>query len=44
MQGITSNDITLLQSGKRDVLYTAFLNGQGRFLHDAFLYATGASL
>lgn len=22
-------------------MYTAFLNAQGRFLHDAFLYATG---
>ena len=44
VQGITSNDIDLLQKGRNDVVYTAFLNAQGRFLHDAFLYATGAPL
>lgn len=26
------------------MLYTAFLNAQGRFLHDAFLYATGEAI
>ena len=41
VQGIVTNDITLLQKGSRDVLYSAFLNSTGRFLHDAFLYATG---
>jgi folate-binding Fe-S cluster repair protein YgfZ len=44
LQGINTNDITLLQKGSRDVMYSAFLNSQGRFLHDAFLYATSKGL
>ena len=41
VQGIITNDPNLLQKESKDVIYTAFLNAQGRFLHDAFLYATG---
>lgn len=41
LQGIITNDPHLLQNGSKEVMYTAFLNAQGRFLHDAFLYATG---
>ena len=41
LQGIITNDPKLLQNGAKDVLYTALLNSQGRFMHDAFLYATG---
>ena len=36
-----TNDPKLLQNGTKDVMYTALLNSQGRFMHDAFLYATG---
>ena len=43
LQGITTNDPKLLQNKTKDVMYTALLNSQGRFMHDAFLYATGAS-
>ena len=41
LQGIITNDPKLLQNGTKDVMYTALLNSQGRFMHDAFLYATG---
>lgn len=41
MQGIITNDPKLLQTGMKDVMYTALLNSHGRLMHDAFLYATG---
>ncbi|CAL8469817.1 g9359 [Coccomyxa elongata] len=41
LNGIITNDPNFLRKGAKDVMYTAFLNAQGRFLHDAFLYATG---
>ena len=40
-QGIITNDPKLLQNGTTDVMYTALLNSHGRFMHDAFLCATG---
>ena len=41
LQGIITNDPKLLQNGTTDVMYTALLNSHGRFMHDAFLCATG---
>ena len=43
LQGIITNDPKLLQNGTKDVMYAALLNSQGRFMHDAFLYATGGT-
>ncbi|CAL5227246.1 g10175 [Coccomyxa viridis] len=41
LNGIITNNPKLLQNGTTDVMYTALLNSHGRFMHDAFLCATG---
>jgi folate-binding protein YgfZ len=48
MQGLLTNDVTLLERPNPSPLYSCILNAQGRYLHDLFLHplsslaATGA--
>jgi folate-binding protein YgfZ len=42
LQGLITNDITKLES--QDLIYTAMLNAQGRFLYDFFIFSDGDKL
>lgn len=37
LQGLLTNDVLQIESGKHDYMYSAMLNPQGRFLYDMFL-------
>ncbi len=43
LQGIITNDINCLVDGHSEMMYTMFLNVQGRVLYDAFLYTVPGS-
>lgn len=37
LQGLLTNDVLQIESGKQDFMYSAMLNPQGRFMYDMFL-------
>lgn len=44
LQGLVTNDIREIESGKLDILYTLMLTPQGRFMYDFFIFRNGDRL
>ena len=40
LQGLLTNDVSVLQKSGNQLIYAALLNAQGRHLHDLFLHKT----